>query len=153
MLIVLTLLSGTLLSNFNLTNEFRFTPITTAKTAVPRPWERMPSTPFLARSKSRKIWKRFRSSFKSAKALRKQVGRTQAIPESELLAEISISENAELLRAVKKLRLSVDLTVESGLTRSFLATKWESEMSPRKRMLSCAMLTRNFEVTSDHNHR
>ncbi|KAL1964713.1 hypothetical protein VTN77DRAFT_6739 [Rasamsonia byssochlamydoides] len=113
-------------------DQISFTPPATRK-APPRPWERIPSTPFLARHKSRKIWKRFRTSMQ---ALRGQIGRG-SIEEKELVKEINTSANADFLRGVKRLCLGIKgPDSQLGRGRSFLETKWELETGKRKRKLA-----------------
>ncbi|KAL3489386.1 hypothetical protein BJX62DRAFT_209361 [Aspergillus germanicus] len=127
--------------------EIHFTPV--KSTNAPRVWERKPSTSFLAaRSKPRKVWKRFRSSFNSMKALQQLINLdTSGLKESELLLEINTQRNNEGLRGVKRQCLSVqkssseaEIGEEGADTsavrgRSFLETKWESEMSRKRRKL------------------
>lgn len=117
--------------------RFRFTPVKVAK-PVPRIWDRQPSTPFLARPKSRKVWKRFRSSFNSMKALQRLIS-AQSGPNDhdDLYTEINTSRNEEYMRGVKR-RCLVHNSEEQGEAttsrgRSFLETKWESEASGKRR--------------------
>ncbi|KAL1988216.1 hypothetical protein VTN96DRAFT_191 [Rasamsonia emersonii] len=118
----------------NIADQISFTPPVTRK-APPRPWERVPSTPFLARHKSRKIWKRFRTSMQ---ALRGQIGRGK-IEEKELVQEINASANADFLRGVKRLCLGIEgPDSQSGRGRSFLETKWELETGRRRRKVAMA---------------
>ncbi|KAL2839955.1 hypothetical protein BJY01DRAFT_22621 [Aspergillus pseudoustus] len=119
--------------------EIHFTPI--KSTNAPRVWERKPSTSFLARSKPRKVWKRFRSSFNSMKALQQLINPdTSGLRESELLLEINTRRNNEGLRGVKRQCLSVQRTIDSETEgyavrgRSFLETKWESEVRKRRKL-------------------
>lgn len=129
----------------NLQNEtqdrFRFTPMKRAPNALPRVWDRKPSTSFLGRqSRPRKVWKRFRTSFNSMKALQQMIAADDE--ENELDMEINASRNAGLLRGVKRRCLetgTVDNNKGDGHDdsivrgRSFLETKWESEMGRRRR--------------------
>ncbi|KAF3393108.1 hypothetical protein DPV78_009826 [Talaromyces pinophilus] len=116
-----------------ITNQINFAPTAPGKKSTLRSWERQPSTPFLARHKSRKIWKRFR---KSMEAIRSRTGPSAApsrIEECEYVNEISQSANAAYLRAVKRQRVLHAHTTERG--GSFLETKWELEIGRRKRKL------------------
>ncbi|OGM49090.1 hypothetical protein ABOM_002382 [Aspergillus bombycis] len=118
-------------------DRFRFTPVKVVKPA-PRIWDRQPSTPFLARPKSRKVWKRFRSSFNSMKALQRLIS-AQSAPDDhdDLYTEINASRNEDYMRGIKRRCLvhdseeQVEITVSRG--RSFLETKWESEASGKRR--------------------
>ncbi|KAE8371359.1 hypothetical protein BDV26DRAFT_276264 [Aspergillus bertholletiae] len=117
--------------------RFRFTPVKVVK-PVPRIWDRQPSTPFLARPKSRKVWKRFRSSFNSMKALQRLIS-AQSGPDDhdDLHTEINMSRNEDYLRGVKRRCLVHDseerVEPEASRGRSFLETKWESEASGKRR--------------------
>ncbi|KAJ0424397.1 hypothetical protein BJY00DRAFT_276588 [Aspergillus carlsbadensis] len=127
--------------------EIHFTPVKSR--IAPRVWERKPSTSFLAaRSKPRKVWKRFRSSFNSMKALQQLINPdTSGLKESELLFEINTQRNNEGLRGVKRQCLAAQKSsseLEEGEEgtdtsavrgRSFLETKWESEVSRKRRKL------------------
>lgn len=101
---------------------------------APRLWERKPSTPFQARSKSQKVWKRLLTSFSSMR----QSGREQNDAEDELHTEINESANAGFVRGAKRLRLGAgaddDAVFERG--RSFLETKWEMEATMKRREYS-----------------
>ncbi|OJJ49413.1 hypothetical protein ASPZODRAFT_1474150 [Penicilliopsis zonata CBS 506.65] len=128
--------------NFLAEDRFRFTPVKVASSA-PRLWERKASVPFLARSKSRKLWKRFRSSFNSMKSLQKLVAEEDACVADvadELDLEINFSRQTGYLRGVKRICLNekdtegeVEVGKERG--RSFLETKWESEMARKRRKI------------------
>ncbi|KAF7170095.1 hypothetical protein CNMCM5623_002644 [Aspergillus felis] len=122
----------------NQDEKFSFTPVKTA--AAPRLWERKPSNAFLGRSKSRKVWKRFRSSFNSMKALQRLVAASHEDVDEDLFAEINLSRNLGFVRGVKRRCFGLedpesqsDSTVLRG--RSFLETKWESEATGRRRKL------------------
>ncbi|GAB1192213.1 hypothetical protein APSETT444_001401 [Aspergillus pseudonomiae] len=116
---------------------FRFTPVKVVKPA-PRIWDRQPSTPFLARPKSRKVWKRFRSSFNSMKALQRLIS-AQSAPDDhdDLYTEINTSRNEDYMRGVKRRCLVHDseeqVETKASRGRSFLETKWESEASGKRR--------------------
>ncbi|KAL4908276.1 hypothetical protein BDW74DRAFT_174963 [Aspergillus multicolor] len=122
--------------------EIHFTPVKNSK--APRIWDRKPSTSFLNRAKPRKVWKRFRSSFNSMKALQQLVTPdATGLKESELLHEINARANADYCRGVKR-QCRVfqrsesdddDSETTSGRGRSFLETKWESEVSRKRRKL------------------
>lgn len=98
---------------------------------MPRLWERKPATPFRAGTKSRKLWKRFRSSF----------GGMQSLQSSDVLGNnafetaINAPRDASYTRGVKRQRMgpgdSEDVDVVPG--RSFLETKWESEAMRKRR--------------------
>ncbi|PKX92608.1 uncharacterized protein P174DRAFT_442465 [Aspergillus novofumigatus IBT 16806] len=117
--------------------KFSFTPVKAA--AAPRLWDRKPSNAFLGRSKSRKVWKRFRSSFNSMKALQRLVAASHEDVDEDLFAEINLSRNLGFVRGVKRRCFGLkdesqpDSTVLRG--RSFLETKWESEATGRRRKL------------------
>ncbi|KAL4958420.1 hypothetical protein BDW69DRAFT_179625 [Aspergillus filifer] len=122
--------------------EIHFTPVKTSN--APRVWDRKPSTSYLARSKPRKVWKRFRSSFNSMKALQQLIAPdASGLKESELLLEINTSRNTEYCRGIKRQCLAVHIRAEeddsagnsTGRSRSFLETKWESEVSRKRRKL------------------
>ncbi|KAF7589684.1 hypothetical protein BBP40_003976 [Aspergillus hancockii] len=116
-------------------DRFRFTPVKVQKPA-PRIWDRQPSTPFLARPKSRKLWKRFRTSFNSMKALQQLIA-PQSDQDEDLYTEINASRNKDYLRGVKRRCLVHDsedqLQAITSRGRSFLETKWESEATGRRR--------------------
>ncbi|KKK23311.1 hypothetical protein AOCH_005263 [Aspergillus ochraceoroseus] len=127
----------------------RFTPVKISN--APRVWDRKPSTSFLARSKSRKVWKRFRSSFNSMKALQQLIGtESGSLQENELFLEINTRRNTDFSRGVKRQCLGVQRDSDDGCKnetehcdvepaamrgRSFLETKWESEVSRKQRKL------------------
>ncbi|KAI9932968.1 hypothetical protein MW887_009220 [Aspergillus wentii] len=120
-------------------DRFRFTPVKAS--AAPRVWDRKPSTSFLGRTKSRKVWKRFRTSFNSMKALQQMIAAEQDGIHDDLHTEINTSKNFEFLRGVKRRCLKIDHDADdssdAGMERgrSFLETKWESEMGGRRRKL------------------
>ncbi|KAL4808305.1 hypothetical protein BDV18DRAFT_134660 [Aspergillus unguis] len=120
-------------------NEIHFTPVKSSN--VPRVWDRKPSTSFLARSKPRKVWKRFRSSFNSMKALQQLIAPDAiGLKESELLFEINTRRTTEYARGIKRQCVSAQRISEEndgtetsgGRGRSFLETKWE-ELSRKRR--------------------
>ncbi|GFF23110.1 hypothetical protein IFM58399_00174 [Aspergillus lentulus] len=121
----------------NQDEKFSFTPVKAA--AAPRLWDRKPSNAFLGRSKSRKVWKRFRSSFNSMKALQRLVTASHEDVDEDLFAEINLSRNLGFVRGVKRRCFGLedesqpDRAVLRG--RSFLETKWESEATGRRRKL------------------
>ncbi|GIJ81892.1 hypothetical protein Asppvi_000395 [Aspergillus pseudoviridinutans] len=136
-----TLQSGSLSRACHLQNQdekFSFTPV--KATAAPRLWDRKPSNAFLGRSKSRKVWKRFRTSFNSMKALQRLVAASHEDVDEDLFAEINLSRNLGFVRGVKRRCFGLegpesqsDSTVLRG--RSFLETKWETEATGRRRKL------------------
>ncbi|RAL12487.1 uncharacterized protein BO97DRAFT_443098 [Aspergillus homomorphus CBS 101889] len=118
--------------------KFGFTPVKSLSRSAPHVWDRKPSTSFRARGRSRKVWKRFRSSFNSMKALQQiTVGERHTIDE-ELQLEINNGRNPGLVRGVKR-RCSAwdtdDLANGDSRGRSFLETQWESESKGRRRKL------------------
>ncbi|TQB72717.1 hypothetical protein MPDQ_006510 [Monascus purpureus] len=126
-------------------DRFRFTP-TKVLPKVPHLWERKPSTPFMARPKSRKVWKRFRSSFGSTKQLKQlTASHVDSVYHDAydfyegLQTEINVAKSFGFLRGVKRLCLQLgnDDTVDgdSDRGRSFLETKWEEDVIRRKRKL------------------
>ncbi|KAL2866523.1 uncharacterized protein BJX67DRAFT_129826 [Aspergillus lucknowensis] len=135
--------------------QIHFTPVKTSN--APRSWDRKPSTSFLARSKPRKVWKRFRSSFNSMKALQKLITPcASGLRESEFVLEINTRRNTDDLRGVKRQCLSVqrspgDESVETSAVRgrSFLETKWESEVSRKRRKLPTTPATSSHEQMLD----
>ncbi|KAL4932187.1 uncharacterized protein BDV17DRAFT_255088 [Aspergillus undulatus] len=123
-------------------SEIHFTPVKTSN--APRVWDRKPSTSFLARSKPRKVWKRFRSSFNSMKALHQLIAPdVSGLTEKELLHEINTRQTAEYSRGVKRQCLAMQpraaenegVESSSGRGRSFLETKWETEVLRKRRKL------------------
>ncbi|RHZ74624.1 hypothetical protein CDV55_102447 [Aspergillus turcosus] len=122
----------------NQDEKFSFTPVKVS--AAPRLWDRKPSNSFLGRSKSRKVWKRFRSSFNSMRTLQRLVAASHEDVDDDLFAEINVSRNLGFVRGVKRRCFGLedpesqsDSTVLRG--RSFLETKWESEAAGRRRKL------------------
>ncbi|KAL4999740.1 hypothetical protein BDV10DRAFT_52027 [Aspergillus recurvatus] len=136
-------------------SKIHFTPVKSSK--VPRVWDRKPSTSFLAGSKPRKVWKRFRSSFNSMKALQQLIAPdASSLKESELLLEINTRENADYCRGVKRQCLIAqkfsgkdDGATPSGRGRSFLETKWESEVSRKRRKLPATTNSIDEHTISD----
>ncbi|KAI9369181.1 hypothetical protein BJX61DRAFT_545833 [Aspergillus egyptiacus] len=121
-------------------SAIHFTPV--KNSTAPRAWDRKPSTSFLARSKPRKVWKRFRSSFNSMKALQQLINPDgTGLKENELLLEINARRGTGELRGVKRQCLTAqtyskrDEGVESAARgRSFLETKWESESRKQRKL-------------------
>ncbi|KAL4888302.1 hypothetical protein BDV59DRAFT_188777 [Aspergillus ambiguus] len=95
----------------------------------------------MARSKSRKVWKRFRSSFNSMKQLQQSILAEQEAVDDGVTTEINTSRNFGFLRGVKRQCFgledaqSVDGTDDTLRSRSFLETKWESQTMGRRRKL------------------
>ncbi|KAA8648658.1 hypothetical protein EYZ11_010815 [Aspergillus tanneri] len=122
--------------------KFRFTPVKLTL-EVPRVWDRKLSTPFLTRPRSRKVWKRFRSSFNSMKTLQQMIATTQNCVEHDFSTEINSSRTAACLRGIKRrcFTLGENSDEPSSLVggksrgRSFLETKWETDASGRRRKL------------------
>ncbi|PYH74114.1 uncharacterized protein BO88DRAFT_439673 [Aspergillus vadensis CBS 113365] len=101
-------------TTFSQEDRFRFTPVKATR-AAPRPWERKPSTAFRARGKSRKVWKRFRTSFNSMKALQQLIAAERHT--------INTSRNPGLRRA------------------DALEDSWESEVNGRRQIIQSNGLT------------
>ncbi|KAJ5206070.1 hypothetical protein N7472_002518 [Penicillium cf. griseofulvum] len=107
-------------------SSFSFTPIK-ALSALPRLWDRKPSTPVRAGDKTRKLWKRIRFPFTGMNTTTQ--GQTG----------IGASKNSDYQRGVK--RQCVDPTAADQETdaeqrgRSFLETKWEMQASRKRRKL------------------
>ncbi|KAF9887758.1 hypothetical protein FE257_009564 [Aspergillus nanangensis] len=123
-------------------DRFRFTPIKNSGVAH-RVWDRKPSTAYMGRPRSRKVWKRFRSSFNSMKALQQMIVEDQKVAVDDLYVEINTSRNTDLLRGVKRQCFTLGEAQSDNTTidedtprgRSFLETKWESEVTGRRRKL------------------
>lgn len=115
-------------------NSFRFTPIKALR-ALPRLWERKPSTPFRAGAgqKPKKLWKRIQAPFSSMKTLQQ----TDGFENDAFQTAINASKDAAYVRGVKRLCVgsgeSEDLVQTQEPGRSFLETKWESEASRKRR--------------------
>ncbi|KAL4867018.1 hypothetical protein BDV12DRAFT_172037 [Aspergillus spectabilis] len=120
--------------------EIHFTPV--KNSTVPRVWDRKPSTSYLTRSKPRKVWKRFRSSFNSMKAMQQMIApEASGLKESEFDLEINTRRNTDYTRGVKRQCLVAKYSSddENAKTnhvrgRSFLETKWESEVRKRRKL-------------------
>lgn len=119
-------------------NPFRFTPIKALR-ALPRLWERKPTTPYRAGAKSRKLWKRFQSSFSGMKTLEQ----SDMFETDALQTAINTSKDAGYVRGVKRLCVGSEQTEGRVDTeqpgRSFLETKWESGASRKRR--ECGLRT------------
>ncbi|KAJ6090166.1 hypothetical protein N7486_008981 [Penicillium sp. IBT 16267x] len=117
-------------------SSFSFTPIKALR-AIPHLWERKPSTPFQAGAKSRKLWKRFRTSFSSMKSLETST----MMEQGAIQTAINASRDASYARGVKRLCVGADEPEKrpnfqiQGPARSFLETKWESERGQKRRKL------------------
>ncbi|KAJ5762223.1 uncharacterized protein N7511_005605 [Penicillium nucicola] len=108
-------------------SSFSFTPIK-ALSALPRLWDRKPSTPVRAGDKSRKLWKRIRFPFSNMNATESKN------------TSIGVSNNSDYQRGVKRQCVdptqSVDHETDAEQRgRSFLETKWEMEASRKRRKL------------------
>jgi hypothetical protein len=106
-------------------SSFSFTPIK-ALGALPRLWDRKPSTPIRAGDKTRKLWKRIRFPFSNMNATESRG------------TSIGVSNNSDYQRGVKRQCVdptqSADLETEAEQRgRSFLETKWEMEASRKRR--------------------
>ncbi|GES61647.1 C-14 sterol reductase [Aspergillus terreus] len=130
--------------------RFRFTPVKSNRPA-PRVWERKPSTAYMGRAKSRKVWKRFRSSFNSMKQLQQLILAEQEGVDEGLSTEINTSRSAGLLRGVKRQCFGLEdarsADVVDTRRRSFLETKWESQTMGRRRKLPA--MYRNLVAASE----
>jgi hypothetical protein len=119
--------------------RFHFTPVKSNRPA-PRVWERKPSTAYMGRAKSRKVWKRFRSSFNSMKQLQQLILAEQEGVDEGLSTEINTSRSAGLLRGVKRQCFGLEDARSADVAdirrRSFLETKWESQTMGRRREFS-----------------
>ncbi|KAJ5221755.1 uncharacterized protein N7469_010642 [Penicillium citrinum] len=123
------------LANSTEDNSFRFTPIKAIR-ALPRLWERKPSTPFKGGIKPRKLWKRFQTSFSNMQTLQD----TSAIIENAPFHNaISVSKDSGYTRGTKRMRIGPGETenrTEAPQTgRSFFETQWDSEAARKKRKL------------------
>ncbi|KAG2419472.1 hypothetical protein HFD88_004268 [Aspergillus terreus] len=130
--------------------RFRFTPVKSNQ-PPPRVWERKPSTAYMGRAKSRKVWKRFRSSFNSMKQLQQLILAEQEGVDEGLSTEINTSRSAGLLRGVKRQCFGLEdarsADVADTRRRSFLETKWESQTMGRRRKLPA--MYRNLVAASE----
>ncbi|KAI2684553.1 hypothetical protein DTO013E5_2966 [Penicillium roqueforti] len=108
-------------------SSFSFTPIK-ALSALPRLWDRKPSTPVRAGDKTRKLWKRIRFPF------------TSMVTTTEVQTTgVGASKNSDYQRGVKRLCVDstgVDQDTEAERRgRSFLETKWEMQASRKRRKM------------------
>ncbi|CAG8906533.1 unnamed protein product [Penicillium egyptiacum] len=121
-------------------SSFSFTPIK-ALSALPRLWDRKPSTPVRAGDKTRKLWKRIRFPF---------AGMNTATEVQT--TGIGASTTSDYQRGVK--RLCVDPADADHETeaerrgRSFLETKWEMQASRKRRK----MPEFNFSIHDEGSH-
>ena len=140
------------------TNKIGFTPTKLPPPRIPYVWDRKPSTPLATRRpKTRKLWKRFRSSFHSTRARvmmdmlnnnyqgrqywQQQQGYGEDGEDTILRTEINMGIGKGLVfRGVKRLRLNCDGGIEGDLLGnsgygcpSFLETKWEEEQDFSRR--------------------
>ncbi|KAJ5230738.1 hypothetical protein N7489_011446 [Penicillium chrysogenum] len=118
-------------------SSFSFTPIK-ALSALPRLWDRKPSTPVRAGDKTRKLWKRIRFPF---------TGMNTAT--AAQASGIGASKNSDYQRGVKRLCVDpadADRETEAEQRgRSFLETKWEMQASRKRRK----MPEFNFNIHED----
>lgn len=115
--------------------RFSFTPIKSLK-PPPRLWDRKPTTPLAARG-SRKLWKRFEPSIKTMRNAQRSIAMEK---EDELRTEINEARIGDYLRGVKRLCLGLRDGDDGQEDRhSFLETKWELEISMKKRELIAIM--------------
>ncbi|CAG8000232.1 unnamed protein product [Penicillium olsonii] len=122
-------------------SSFSFTPIK-ALSALPRLWDRKPSTPVRAGDKSRKLWKRIRFPF----------GGMKSEPEARNTA-IGASKNSDYQRGVKRRCVDpADAEEETEMEqrgRSFLETKWEMQAARKPRK----MPEFNFSIHNDNTQQ
>ncbi|KAJ5374875.1 hypothetical protein N7517_006881 [Penicillium concentricum] len=107
-------------------SSFSFTPIK-ALSALPRLWDRKPSTPVRAGDKTRKLWKRIRFPFTGMNTA------TEA-----QTSGIGASKNSDYQRGVKRQCVDPGADQETEAEqrgRSFLETKWEMQASRKRRKL------------------
>lgn len=108
-------------------SSFSFTPIK-ALSALPRLWDRKPSTPVRAGDKSRKLWKRIRFPFGGMKT--ESEGQSTGIGAAK-------NPTSDYQRGVKRRCVDPsDAEQETEMEqrgRSFLETKWEMQASRKKR--------------------
>ncbi|KAJ5679486.1 hypothetical protein N7462_007730 [Penicillium macrosclerotiorum] len=121
-------------------SSFSFTPIKALK-ALPRLWERKPSTPFKGGIKSKKLWKRFQTSFSNMQSLESST----ALDNNAWQTAVNASGDASHARGVKRLRIESDELEDRTRPQShrpensFLETKWESEISWKRRKMPDAL--------------
>lgn len=114
-------------SSTNLPTEssFSFTPIK-ALSALPRLWDRKPSTPVRAGDKTRKLWKRIRFPFTGMNTATE--GQTSGV---------GSSKHSDYQRGVKRQCVgpaeAYPETDAEQRGRSFLETKWEMQGSRKRR--------------------
>ncbi|KAJ5823348.1 hypothetical protein N7447_005688 [Penicillium robsamsonii] len=120
--------------------SFSFTPIK-ALSALPRLWDRKPSTPVRAGDKTRKLWKRIRFPF---------TGMTAATEDQT--SGVGASKNSDYQRGVKRQCVDpadADQETEAEKRgRSFLETKWEMQASRKRRKVP----EFNFNIHEDGSH-
>ncbi|KGO37905.1 hypothetical protein PEX2_103770 [Penicillium expansum] len=108
-------------------SSFSFTPIK-ALSALPRLWDRKPSTPVRAGDKTRKLWKRIRFPFTAMNTV-------SGVQNSG----VGASKNSDYQRGVKRQCVDpAEADHESEAEqrgRSFLETKWEMQASRKRRKL------------------
>lgn len=115
-------------------SSFSFTPIK-ALSALPRLWDRKPSTPVRAGDKTRKLWKRIRFPFTAMNTV-------SGVQNSG----VGASKNSDYQRGVKRQCVDpAEADHESEAEqrgRSFLETKWEMQASRKRRKflsISCEL--------------
>ncbi|KAJ6017406.1 hypothetical protein N7451_000785 [Penicillium sp. IBT 35674x] len=132
-------------------SSFSFTPIKAIR-AIPHLWERKPSTPFQAGAKSRKLWKRFRTSFSGMKSLETST----MMEQGAFQTAINASRDAGYARGVKRLCVVADEPEKRPVSqmqepaRSFLETKWEPERGQKRRKLPDAPIN-IYDESSQNN--
>ncbi|KAJ5714471.1 uncharacterized protein N7483_011652 [Penicillium malachiteum] len=116
-------------------NSFSFTPIKALR-AIPRLWERKPTTSFRAGPKSRKLWKRVCTSFAGMQSLE-----TSTVLENDAFqTAINASRDASYVRGVKRRCVGDDQNERPVFkmhqpNRSVIETKWEADTSRHRRKM------------------
>ncbi|KAJ6021277.1 hypothetical protein N7540_006781 [Penicillium herquei] len=122
-------------SNSVAENSFSFTPIKALR-AIPRLWERKPTTSFRAGPKSRKLWKRVCTSFAGMQSLE-----TSSVLENDAFqTAINASRDASYVRGVKRRCVGDDQNERPVFkmhqpNRSIVETKWEADTSRHRRKM------------------
>ncbi|KAJ5722160.1 hypothetical protein N7488_000195 [Penicillium malachiteum] len=121
-------------------NSFSFTPIKALR-AIPRLWERKPTTSYRAGPKSRKLWKRVCTSFAGMQSLE-----TSSVLENDAFqTAINASRDASYVRGVKRRCVGDDQNDRPVFkmhqpNRSIIETKWEADTSRHRRKMAEAPL-------------
>ncbi|KAJ5217277.1 hypothetical protein N7468_010285 [Penicillium chermesinum] len=113
--------------------SYSFSPIKAIR-AIPRLWERKPSTPLRGGAKSKKLWKRFHSSFSNMQTLQS----ASATGNNPFEIAINSSKDTQI-RGVKRLRVDDELKENGDYERkqrgaSFLETQWLPDSRKRRKL-------------------